>query len=91
MWPAGPTAKGAPTFSAIIKVSGIDDIGIVNKIADIIAGYNVSVRNFNYNIDEGMFEGTLNIMVPNNDVLYGIIKKIQLIKGVLKASRQTSD
>jgi GTP pyrophosphokinase len=83
--------KGAPTFNAIIKISGVEDIGIGNKIADIISGYNVSVRNFNYSMDEGMFEGTLNIMVPNNDVLYGIIKKIQSIKGVLKASRQTSD
>jgi len=42
-------------------------------------------------MDDGMFEGTLNILVPNNDVLYGIIRKIQAIKGVLKASRQTSD
>ena len=83
--------KGAPTFSAVIKVSGVEDIGIGNRIADIIAGYNVSIRNFSYNMDEGMFEGTLNIMVPNNDVLYGIIRKIQSIKGVLKASRQTSD
>jgi hypothetical protein len=42
-------------------------------------------------VDEGMFEGTLNIMVPNNDVLYGIIRRIQSIKGVHKASRLTSD
>ena len=83
--------KGAPTFSATIKVSGIEDIGIGNKIADIIAGYSLNVRNFNYSMDEGMFEGTLKIMVPNNDVLYGIIRKIQSIKGVIKASRQTSD
>jgi GTP diphosphokinase / guanosine-3',5'-bis(diphosphate) 3'-diphosphatase len=82
--------KGAPTFSAVIKVSGVEDIGIGNKIADIITGYNVSVRNFSYNMDEGMFEGTLSIMVPNNDVLYGIIRKIQAIKGVLKASRQAN-
>lgn len=83
-------AKGAPTFNAIIKVTGIEDIGIANKIADILAGYYVGIRNFSYNLDEGMFEGTLNLMVPNNDVLYGIIRKIQSIKGVLKASRQTS-
>jgi len=83
--------KGAPTFGATIKISGVEDIGIVNKIADIIAGYNLSVRNFNYSMDEGMFEGILNIMVPNNDVLYGIIRKIQSVKGVVKAFRQTSD
>lgn len=83
--------KNAPTFFATIKISGIEDIGIANKIADIIAGYTVSVRNFSYSMDEGMFEGTLNIMVPNNDVLYGIIRKVQSIKGVLKASRQISE
>ena len=72
-------------------MSGVEDIGMGNKIADIIAGYKVPVRNFSYNMDDGMFEGTLNILVPNNDVLYGIIRKIQAIKGVLKASRLTSD
>jgi GTP pyrophosphokinase len=83
--------KGAPTFGATIKISGVEDIGIANKIADIIAGYNLIIRNFNYSMDDGMFEGILNIMVPNNDVLYGIIRKIQSIKGVIKAFRQTSD
>ena len=42
-------------------------------------------------MDEGIFEGSLNLMVPNNDVLYGIIRKIHTIKGVLKASRQISN
>ena len=84
-------AKGAPTFNALIKVTGIEDIGIGNKIADVIAGYNVTVRSFSYKIEDGFSEGTLSIMVPNNDILYGIIRKIQSIKGILKVSRQTSD
>jgi guanosine-3',5'-bis(diphosphate) 3'-pyrophosphohydrolase len=84
-------SKGIPAFNAVIKVSGIEDIGIANKIADIIAEYNVGIRNFSYNLDEGIFEGTLNISVPNNDVLYGIIRKIQSVKGVHKASRISSD
>ena len=84
-------AKGAPTFNALIKVSGIEDIGIGNKIADVIAGYNVTVRSFSYKVEDGMSEGMFSIMVPNNDVLYGIIRKIQGIKGILKVSRQTSE
>jgi len=80
--------KNIASFTATVKITGVEDIGIVNKIADILSGYSVSVRNFNYTMDEGMFEGTLNIMVPNNDVLYSIIRKIHSIKGVLKAARQ---
>jgi GTP pyrophosphokinase len=83
-------AKGAPSFNAVIRITGVEDIGIGNKIADILANYNVSVRNFSYGMDEGMFQGTLSIMVPNNDVLYGIIRKISSIKGVIKALRQKS-
>ncbi len=80
--------KNSTTFIATIKITGVEEIGIVNKIADIISGYSISVRTFNYNIDEGIFEGILSILVPNNDVLYGIIRKIQSIKGVSKATRQ---
>lgn len=83
--------RSIASFTATVKITGVEDIGIVNKIADILSAYNIIVRNFNYSLDEGMFEGSLNIMVPNKDVLYGIIRKIHAIKGVLKATRQISN
>lgn len=83
--------KSSPSFVATIKITGVEEVGIVNKIADIISNYNVSIRSFNYNMEEGLFEGFLTIMVPNNDVLYGIIRKIHSVKGVLKALRLDRD
>jgi guanosine-3',5'-bis(diphosphate) 3'-pyrophosphohydrolase len=83
--------RNMPSFRALIKITGLEDIGIVNKIADIIAEYNVSLRSFNYNFNDGMFEGVLSIMVPNNNVLQGIIKKILAVKGILKASRTEAE
>jgi GTP pyrophosphokinase len=80
-----------PSFIASVKITGVEDIGIVNKIADIIADNKVSMRSFNYNMSDGLFEGVLNIMVPNSDVLYTIIRKIQAIKGIVKASRIDSN
>jgi len=80
-------SKTGPSFAASVKITGVEDIGMVNKIADIISEYKVVMRNFNYNMEEGMFEGMLNIMVPNHNVLYGVIRKIQSIKGIIKASR----
>ena len=80
-------SKNSPSFIAAIKITGVDDVGMVNKIADVIAEYKAVVRNFNYKMDDGMFEGILNIMVSNHNVLYGVIRKIQSIKGILKASR----
>ncbi len=79
--------KDGVSFVATIKISGVDETGIVNRIADILSENNVTVRNFSYNMDEGMFEGTLNIMVYNNNILQGVIRKLHSIKGVMKAFR----
>jgi GTP pyrophosphokinase len=80
-------SKNSPFFIAAIKITGIEDVGIVNKIADVTAEHNAAVRSFNYNMTDGMFEGMLNIMVPNSDVLHSIMRKIQGIKGILKVTR----
>jgi GTP pyrophosphokinase len=80
-------SKSSPSFIASVKITGIEDIGMVNKIADVIADQKAVIRSFNYNMTDGLFEGMLNIMVPNSDVLYGIMRKIQGIKGILKTSR----
>jgi GTP diphosphokinase / guanosine-3',5'-bis(diphosphate) 3'-diphosphatase len=80
-------SKSSPSFIASVKITGIEDIGMVNKIADVIADQKAVIRSFNYNMTDGLFEGILNIMVPNSDILYGIMRKIQGIKGILKTSR----
>ena len=77
-----------PSFIASVKITGVEDIGMVNKIADVIAEHNAVMRSFNYNMNDGLFEGKLNILVPNSDVLHSVIRKIQSIKGIVKASRQ---
>jgi len=83
-------SKSSPSFVTAIKITGIEDIGMVNKIADVINDNKAIVRSFNYNMSDGMFEGILNIMVPNSDVLHGIIRKLQGLKGILKVTRYES-
>jgi GTP pyrophosphokinase len=80
-------SRNIPSFIASVKITGIEDIGMVNKIADVIASQSAVVRSFNYNMTDGLFEGMLNIMVPNSDVLHSIMRKIQGLKGVLKVTR----
>jgi GTP diphosphokinase / guanosine-3',5'-bis(diphosphate) 3'-diphosphatase len=80
-------SKNIPSFIASIKITGVEDIGMVNKIADVIASQSAVVRSFNYNMADGLFEGMLNIMVSNSDVLHSIIRKIQGLKGILKVTR----
>ena len=83
-------SKTAPSFVASVKITGIEDMGMVNRIADILAVNNVTIRSFNYKMDDGLFEGMLHIMVPNNDILHGVMRKVQAIKGILKVTRYDS-
>jgi GTP pyrophosphokinase len=76
-----------PTFIATVKITGIADHVIVNRIADVISESKTTIRSFNYNMNEGLFEGTLNIMVPNYNTLQLIIRRIHGLKGILRAVR----
>jgi GTP pyrophosphokinase len=79
--------SSTPTFIATVRITGIEDPGMVNKIADVISGSKTVIRSFSYNMNDGLFEGVLNIMVSNYNTLQLIIRRIQGIKGVLKAAR----
>jgi GTP diphosphokinase / guanosine-3',5'-bis(diphosphate) 3'-diphosphatase len=80
-------AREATSFIGSIRITGVESTGIVNRIGDILSANNIAVRSFNYKMDDGLFEGTLNIMVPNNDILHGVMRKLQAIKGILKVVR----
>ena len=68
-------SKSSPSFIASIKITGIEDIGMVNKIADVISENKTVIRSFNYNMEDGLFEGILNIMVSNSNILTWYYKK----------------
>ncbi|HWR74855.1 MAG TPA: HD domain-containing protein [Bacteroidales bacterium] len=83
-WTRLDAARG---FLTSVKLTGIENLGIVARISDILTEYKVSVKNFTYKMDNGLFEGRIDLLVPNINLLYGLIKKIQSVKGITKASR----
>lgn len=74
-------------FQTAIRITGIDDHGMINRIHDTISKYHVTMRNFSYENRDGMFEGMIYLLVPNINTMNGLIKKLQSLKGVIKAVR----
>jgi guanosine-3',5'-bis(diphosphate) 3'-pyrophosphohydrolase len=74
-------------FLTSVKVTGVENLGIVARISEILSEYKLSVKNFSYKMDNGLFEGRIELLVPNINVLYGVIKKIQAVKGITRAAR----
>lgn len=77
-------------FLTSIRMTGVENLGIVTRISEILSEYRVSVKNFTYKMDNGLFEGRVDLLVPNVNILYGIIKKIQAVKGITRVTRVDS-
>ncbi|TRX70792.1 bifunctional (p)ppGpp synthetase/guanosine-3',5'-bis(diphosphate) 3'-pyrophosphohydrolase [Carboxylicivirga sp. M1479] len=81
--------SGADTsYQATLKVTGVDDIGIVTNISQVISKeMKVKIRSMSIDSHEGVFEGTLTVFVDNTSSLATLIKKIKNVKGVYTVSR----
>ena len=71
-----------------LRVVGHDDIGIVNNITSIISKeQHLMLRNISIDSYDGLFSGTLTVMVDDTSKLEQLIKKIRTVKGVKQVSR----
>ena len=81
-------SKKLESFEAIIRISGIDSVGVVREITEIISiEQKVSLRKIHFETKDGIFEGILNIYVHNTLDLNNIIAKIAALKGIENVMR----
>jgi GTP diphosphokinase / guanosine-3',5'-bis(diphosphate) 3'-diphosphatase len=82
------TSQKLISFLAGIKITGIDKIGLVNKITQIISKeLNVNMRYISFDTNDGTFEGTMMVFVHDTAHLTDLIKKLQKVDGVVKVTR----
>lgn len=75
-------------YPITLRVVGHDDIGIVTNITSIISKENgITLRSIGIDSHDGLFSGTLTVMVGDTGRLEALIKKLRTIKGVKQVSR----
>ena len=81
--------KGTKQYPVTLHVVGQDDIGIVNNITSIInKEKNIMLRGISIQSSEdGLFAGTLTVMLDDQNQLNQLIKKIATVKGVKNVTR----
>lgn len=76
------------SFPAIMRLSGIDRVGIVSDITTVISKENgVNMRMVHFETKDGIFEGKIHVYVHNTQDLNRLISKIAALKGVEKVIR----
>lgn len=82
------SGKSGDQFTATLRVTGRDDIGIVTNITSIISREkNASLRSISIDSHDGIFHGQLVVGVADNGILSALLKKIQTVKGVKEVVR----
>lgn len=80
--------KRGSQYPITLKVIGNDDLGIVNNITSIISKEEkISLRGISIDSHDGLFSGTLTVMLDDTGKLEQLIKKFKTVKGVKQVSR----
>jgi GTP pyrophosphokinase len=76
------------SFLARISMTGVDRIGLVNDITNIISSeLKVNMTNININVNDGIFEGSIDLYVHHTQDLNNLILKISNVKGIENIKR----
>ncbi len=79
-------------FEVGLKFSGIDDVGLVQKITNIIStDMNVNMRAISFEANAGIFEGKVVVLVHDTGHLNDLISNLKAVEGVLNVDRIESE
>ena len=82
------SGKGSSQYSITLRIIGNDDIGIVNNLTSIISkDEKLVLRSINIDSHDGLFSGTLVVMINDNTRLEALIKKLRTVRGVKQVER----
>ena len=76
-------------YTAILKVKGIDQVGLINRITELISNtLKINIESLNISSSDGIFEGTITVIIKNKNILREIINKIKSLDGIASVSRK---
>ena len=86
--PEWDLSGGDQAFPVRISIRGIDKVGLLNSISHYISEVlGVNMRKVYMGSEDGIFEGYIELLVHNKDVLDSIIQNLSRIDGIQKIVR----
>lgn len=85
------TNEGAASYQTVLSLMGKDEIGIVNKITELISkDPRVTMRAISIHSAEGMFEGHITLLIDTTEHLSQLMTRLKHLPGILKVYRHDS-
>ncbi|MDA7707979.1 RelA/SpoT family protein [Flavobacteriaceae bacterium] len=76
-------------YSSTIRISGIDNLGIVNEITKVISNtLNINIKKMSFETADNIFRGKITLKVRTKNILIDLIKRLKKINGIEKVVRE---
>jgi len=76
-------------FKAVIRLSGIDNLGLVNKVTgEISRNQHAQMQAVSFETKDNLFKGKITLMVKNASSLQRLINRLKEIDGIDKVTRE---
>ena len=76
------------SFLTGIKIVGMDDVGVINKITNLISGeMKININALTVEAKEGLFEGNIKVYVHDKDELEDLVENLKKLPGIESVDR----
>ncbi|MBL7722308.1 MAG: bifunctional (p)ppGpp synthetase/guanosine-3',5'-bis(diphosphate) 3'-pyrophosphohydrolase [Chitinophagaceae bacterium] len=76
------------SFLTGIKIVGMDDVGVVSKITNLISGdLKINISALTIEAKEGLFEGNIKLYVHDKEELDNLVQKLLALQGIASVER----
>lgn len=76
------------SFLTGLRIIGMDDVGVVNKITTIISGdLRINISAITIESTEGLFEGTIKLFVHDKEELEELVTRLKSLNGIQSVER----
>jgi GTP pyrophosphokinase len=76
------------SFLTGIKIIGLDDVGVINKITNLISGtLKININALTIEAKEGLFEGNVKVYVHDKDELDTLVTDLSTLPGIESVER----
>jgi GTP pyrophosphokinase len=80
------------SFLTGLKLIGLDDVGVIHKITNLISGeLRININALTVEAKEGIFEGNIRLYVHDKDELDNLFSRLKSLSGIQSVSRYDVD
>ncbi len=80
------------SFLTGIKIIGLDDVGVINKITNLISGeLKININALTIEAKDGLFEGNIKVYVHDKDELEELVVEVKKLPGIESVDRYDTE